>query len=869
MTGWLAFSEVFKVLTDHSPTPWQKALYNEFICGRERRSCNLPTGLGKTSVIHIWLIALATVPTRVPRRLVYVVNRRTVVDQATREAEMLRERLCRAPVLERRLKDLCALVTDTPLAISTLRGQFADNGEWHSDPSRPAIVIGTVDMIGSRLLFSGYGRGFRARPLHAAFLGQDVLLIHDEAHLEPAFQRLVEALSAEQKRQREHRAFQFMELTATSRSDNVSASAFSLTAADRSHPEVRKRLEARKWLTFRSVDEKEISGESTKLALKHKDSGAAVLVYLRKVEDVDAVRARLKKDNNQKVQALTGTLRGLERDRLAKKDPIFARFLPDSNRSENVTPESGTVYFVCTSAGEVGVNISADHLVCDLTPFDSMVQRFGRVNRFGDGDARIDVVHEGSPNRKKENDPYDASRWKTLNALEGLRKREDGRRDASLRALGELPARDTQDAFTPAPAILETSDILFDAWSLTSVRAELPGRPPVADWLHGVREWEPPETYVAWRREVAEIAGDFLLDRYPAQDLLDDYPLKPHELLRDRTDRVLKHLKLIANRAGDGPAWIVAPGGSVRVATLADIAKENERRTPEAGLANCTVILPPCVGGLAGGMLQGDREHDADDEYDVADEWYDEKDRRRRRRTWDDEEAPAGMRLVREIVLESSADGGDAQEDEVLERRAWRWYVTANADDSDAATWYSSGKQCLQKHLLLAERAARMIVSRLGLRKTEATAIVLAAKLHDLGKCRRLWQAGIGNDRYPQVVLSKSDNVRMAVNHHYRHEFGSLSDIVKDEDFQAQPPEVQDLVLHLVAAHHGRARPHFPAEEAYDPERPGHSWAELAGEAPRRFARMQRKYGRWGLAYLESLVRAADAIASQQKENEK
>jgi len=36
----------------------------------------------------------------------------------------------------------------------------------------------------------------------------------------------------------------------------------------------------------------------------------------------------------------------------------------------------------------------------------------------------------------------------------------------------------------------------------------------------------------------------------------------------------------------------------------------------------------------------------------------------------------------------------------------------------------------------------------------------------------------------------------------------------------------------------------------------------LAREVPVRFARLERKYGRWGLAYLESLVRAADAIAS-------
>jgi CRISPR-associated endonuclease/helicase Cas3 len=37
----------------------------------------------------------------------------------------------------------------------------------------------------------------------------------------------------------------------------------------------------------------------------------------------------------------------------------------------------------------------------------------------------------------------------------------------------------------------------------------------------------------------------------------------------------------------------------------------------------------------------------------------------------------------------------------------------------------------------------------------------------------------------------------------------------------------------------------------------------IAREAPGRFARLQRKYGRWGLAYLESLVRAADALASR------
>jgi hypothetical protein len=37
--------------------------------------------------------------------------------------------------------------------------------------------------------------------------------------------------------------------------------------------------------------------------------------------------------------------------------------------------------------------------------------------------------------------------------------------------------------------------------------------------------------------------------------------------------------------------------------------------------------------------------------------------------------------------------------------------------------------------------------------------------------------------------------------------------------------------------------------------------AAIAGNVPRRFARLQRKHGRWRLAYLESLLRAADYAA--------
>ena len=81
------FRSQFELLTQHPPMPWQEDLFHKhFALGRIPQSCNLPTGLGKTSVMAIWLVALASGGGTLPRRLVYVVNRRTVVDQATREA---------------------------------------------------------------------------------------------------------------------------------------------------------------------------------------------------------------------------------------------------------------------------------------------------------------------------------------------------------------------------------------------------------------------------------------------------------------------------------------------------------------------------------------------------------------------------------------------------------------------------------------------------------------------------------------------------------------------------------------------------------------------------------------------------------------
>lgn len=883
------FCGAFQQLTGNEPFPWLCKLYEEwFAKGTFPTACNIPTGLGKTSVVAVWLVALAN-GHAVPRRIVYVVNRRTVVDQTTDEVARYREKLQDTQLFDP-LRQMCAIKLkkgESPLAISTLRGQFADNREWSADPTRPAVIVGTVDMIGSRLLFSGYRVGFKGKPLHAGFLGQDVLLVHDEAHLEPAFQELVERIQLEQwERERvgdlPWRRLQVMALTATARQDKDGNElrTLLLTEEEKHTPPhipdppteplhvVWRRINARKVIHLHPIDDenKELVDTIASLSLqdRFKTSGKAILVFVRTVDNVEKIVAKFKKEKLQ-VQQLTGTMRGLERDDLPK-DPIFARFLPPSNRPQGVDVANGTVYLVCTSAGEVGVNISADHLCCDLTTFESMAQRFGRVNRFGDcADTEIHIVY---PKDFGEEDPYEERREKTLKLMNLLSG------DASPAALDKLDQKSRQDAFAPKPTILASTDILFDSWAMTSINRplvaeSLPGRPPVEPYLHGISgDWQPPETYVAWREEVEQITAE-LLEQYKPEDLLEDYPLKPHELLREPSYRAFKQLQTMAQRSPETPAWLMDDQGSVEVITLEQLADKNNKNR----INYRTILLPPSVGGLtATGILDGTSATATD----VADQWFADKEKasQRRWRFRSDEPRPEridGMRLVREIDLKPPDEGeesapktetGDvAQGDAERQGRYWRWYVRPRSADDDASKTAET-PVAWTHHTNQVTRYAKAIGAKLGLPADLQKAIELAARFHDLGKKRELWQRSIGNpDPTDWHAKSGKDWKPLEITD-YRHEFGSLIDVHREAEFQKLDDHLMDLVLHLIAAHHGRGRPHFPPTEIFDPEPRQADVVKIAAEVPRRFARLQRRYGRWGLAYLESLLRAADYAAS-------
>ncbi len=858
----IEFRSTFETLNGNPPFPWQEALYKRFVSGDIPSSCALPTGLGKTSVMAVWLIALANHREKIPRRLVYVVNRRTVVDQATDEARKYRLKL--PGDLSEALSSLCAEAEKepTPLAISTLRGQFADKREWSADPSRPAIIVGTVDMIGSRLLFSGYGIGFKLKPLHAGLLGQDVLLVHDEAHLEPAFQDLLVAIRLEQEHRNEFRRFHVMELSATSRGSEV----FGLTDEDRSNPEVKKRILAKKSIhLLENDDEKKLPDLLAELALSHRESNRAVLVFVRTVEAVEKIAEKLRKAN-QDVEMLTGTLRGKERDELVD-NPVFRRFLPGNDAGGE------TVYLVCTSAGEVGVNISADHMVCDLSTFESMAQRFGRVNRFGArDDTRIDIAYPTAFGKKDMDskgkiDDLGLRRQKTLDLLRKLNG------DGSPDALSKLKLDERLAAFSPTPTTLPTSDILFDTWALTSIEGKLPGRPTVEAYLHGLSDDDPPRTTIAWRAEVEELTEAILSqNKLKPADVLDLYPLKPHEELSAPTygrNKVFEQLELISARDSKRnsdkrlSAWVIDPDGSVTIYPLEKLVEKDRQNNPRIELGGRTVMLPPLAGGFSKGMLKGDEPFSEAIEYDVSDQWYVDaaKTVKSRIRVWKDDEGFAektkDMRLIRRIDIPSDGDNEDA------EGSSWHWFTRPKTAD-DYGSKIAELPITWQDHTTDVEHGAKKLADVLLKSHPDLhQALVLAARFHDLGKMRVKWQRGIGNPK-PEDWHAKSGKGWKAIEtSDYRHEFGSLLDVEGQPEFQSLSDDLKQLVLHLIAAHHGRGRPHFPQEEAFDHEPKGKKDViVMASEVPQRFARLQRKYGRWGLAYLESLLRAADYAAS-------
>lgn len=901
----------------HTPFPWQQDLLCRFSNGVIDPSLDIPTGLGKTSVMAIWLVARAC-GARLPRRLVYVVDRRAVVDQATDVALHLRKLVDSEPDLKRAL----GLRPDQSLPISTLRGQYVDNREWLDDPAAPAIIVGTVDMVGSRLLFEGYGVSRKMRPYHAGLLGVDTLVVLDEAHLVPPFEHLLRAVETDQALRSSEPRFQqclprfgLLTLSATGRTSN--ANVVALTKRDLEHEILAKRLNARKSLRIKSLNgDMKLEDALAKQAWALTDNGETavrVIVYSHSREVAQQTKATIEKLATDDKRACPPTV-GVDRELLVGGRRVFEReqakerlralgFIAGSD-----VARTRPAFLFATSAGEVGVDLDADHMVCDLVEWERMVQRLGRVNRRGGGDASVVVIVEPQPEpsatertpieKRDRGEELDNKERKHVEAYEkklrawGNRRKPLDRlpknggafgaspgalRDLKERALTDAELRQIlHDATTPEPLRPALTRPLVDAWALTSLEKH-PGRPAVEPWLRGWVD-DDPQTAVVWRAHLPVRQGGAAPRKSEVEDFFEAAPPHTSETLETDTFRVVKWIGARAAnvsvekaqeqtsteprclRPEDAVAFVLAPDGGVRESlTLAalkmpdDRAAAKKQRDELFGLFDgATLVIDARLGGVLDGLLdekQGGSPRTADNDAWVG-------------------EGAVGFRVRRVQASEAISRDSHWRERfrfaaEVSEEgQATRWLVVEKWRQ-DAATEEdrSAGHpQLLDEHQAWTEKRARRLAEVLGLDDELANALALAARLHDEGKTAARWQRAF-NAPGGGVYAKTEGPINSHLLDGYRHELGSILRAEDDERVRTLSQELRDLVLHLIIAHHGFARPVIGTggcEYA-----PPSVLEEKAAEIALRFARLQARWGPWGLAWWEALVRAADQQASR------
>lgn len=993
-----------------TPFPWQIELLRRFRQGRVVSSLDIPTGLGKTAVMAVWLVARA-LGAALPRRLVYVVDRRAVVDQATEVAETLRAWVAK----EQGVADALGL-GDRRLPISTLRGQHVDNRAWLEDPSSPAIVVGTVDMVGSRLLFSGYGVSSKMRPYHAGLLGADTLVVLDEAHLVPAFEDLLRQVErgadAFGPKEPSLRAlippFKLLSLSATGRQPD--STALTLTADDRRDPIVSKRLKAKKTLSIvdlANMADTPAAKEDTKSGdvgvdeATKKNKGPKLASVVAKqaweltTQGSAQVRCLVFCDARKEATAVAAELRNLAKAASAP-EPTIELFVGGRRVRERIQARdalarlgflAGTAvtleraaFLIATSAGEVGVDLDADHMVCDLVPWERMVQRLGRVNRRGAGDANVVVVLDSEPapsdSTKKALEKKQACNaakgeldelMKRLKALQdaktsvprGQKKSADAKateerrkqaekelkksisacqkrirafKDAEAKvvarheavaaqhralrrllvAVGEkgnlspdalLTLRGRQDlvdalrdATTVEPLRPELTRPLIAAWSMTSLD-EHPGRPDVDPWLRGFRPNDPPQTTVVWRRHLP-VRADGTFEAKAAKRFFEAAPPHTSEQLETETHLVLDWLieRSAALSDADGEASprakrvvAIALGGRGEVKgwrSLSQIAaaksrgkKDNSeaKKAREQGvkelenlLVGATLVIDAHLGGLTDGLLSEKTNTTAEASDDGSADWLDRPDVanvpvtgfRIRALEASEEDASAwrttpGAGWVRRHLFVTSVVDGEPSAALVID--GWAGDAATEEERAEA-----DRPQQLDEHQSWAEDCARQIAQRLGVEAARASLLALAARLHDEGKRAARWQRAFKAPVEGGPYAKTKGPIDFDLLDGYRHELGSLRYVEAHHDFKALGTDDQDFVLHLVAAHHGFARPVIGTSGCDDA--PPSIVEERARSAALRFARLSRRWGPWGLAWWEALLRAADQTASRRNQ---
>lgn len=781
------FRAFFRRALDLDPFPFQERFAREL-----DPLVSIPTGLGKTAMVVVgWLWrrhgASDEVRGSTPRRLIYCLPMRVLVEQ-TRDSAA---------------RWLNALGLTERVGIHVLMGG-EDEEDWDLQPERDALVIGTQDMLLSRALNRGYAASRARWPMKFGLLHTDCLWVFDElqlmrnglattAQLE-AFRRTFSRSGGQGCRSVWMSATLRREWLATVdfRDGLDDLALLELAADDRRVDDVKKRLTARKQLTWANArigDTEEIAAE---VRAAHRPGTRTIVV-------VNTVR-RARELCRALAPSATGiTTTGRKKVRARAAPPpdttaqvvlLHSRFRP-LDRKRQIDAALGTIdrdgpgmIVVSTQVIEAGVDVSATTLFTELAPWSSLVQRFGRCDRRGeDRDARVlcidlpkDVEGKAGKSGRAERPhaPYQLSDLKEARGL--LEQCGRGVGPAALAAA----ERSSENAAAFAKAMrFEHEHVLRlkDLTDLFDTTPDLAGLDLDVDRF--VRGVEDSDVRAFWRRWDPG-SGDAAppdSDKEPAPVRAELCPAPIGEFRDFAKDR---------RRRGRVWRW--------------NFRDQKWEQPPPAAMVPGQVFL---VHADAGG-------------YSESEGWV-----------------PDSDQPVRPVDHEDPRAAPDASDGDPTSRGAMWQTIGEHAED-------------------VCREMERVLEALPSLPEREAAALRAAARWHDRGKAHPVFQDAIDDGQESaagtgqptrrrerpgpwqgcRTVAKAPDGMwRRYGRRHFRHELASALAVLDPRNAHVAD-ELRDLVAYLVAAHHGKVR--LSIRSLPGEQRPGPS--RIDG-AERRFAR--------------------------------
>lgn len=868
------FAEFFDAATGKPAYAWQLMCAAEVEASGWRDTIDVPTGLGKTSCIHVAVYELARqlhfgVPRTAPLRIYHVIDRNTVVQQSAAGVEQLTDAINSAddgPLGVVRAALERALPTYRPG--SAISRAWYDGTRREGGPLRAAgctITSMTAHQFVSRLLFRGFGVGSGSRSIEAGLVGVDSLIFLDEPHLSrPTVTTVTDAVALQQQStETVAPPLKLVTLGATvgPRSAAELGDRSSLFASVEDDPLTARRIAGVRNLTLSPLSAKSESQFATAMIRRAKeligdDVSIGVIV------------------NTIVLAQLVTT--GLQRAGLSV-DILTSRTRPMDKRGllADAADRRGRI-LVATQCIEVGVDISFDVLITEACPMPSLIQRIGRLNRDGLGVGEGYLVSSESGVRDGSAAVYGAaSIATTMGHLANVAV--NGVIDASLVAQRSWPA-DDPGVWPDVERHATLTPATIPYMTLTNPR--LPSDLDVDAFIHGPDAAPSAEVRIAWRDDL-----DLLSDCPPQDGEFVTLPIgaaraflrgvrKPLADLSDaggglaaNTERPTSDRPVAKIRAGSGE-WTdardtVLPGSDIVVHTASggysvlgwDPASNDvvPDLAAEAASASQTRAAFPVSAAVLDAIL--DRNSIAEvlgaavEDLDLAD---------------------PSVRLAMLDALNSAlhGNGSTITVDRIIEGSVGRPVAQIN---TRAAGRESTARGLLDHHLNQVCLWGHGDAQAVGLSASLVEAVALAGLWHDCGKATAVWQRLANGGTVPSepeagFTRSIAAGRFRAYAHgvgfplgwrHEAHTFHSLDAL-----------DIAPLVKHLAASHHGWFRPFCPAIDPHAaPLTPDEMESHAYGaDHATEFNLLNREYGPWGLAYLEAVLRLADHRAAAHPE---